>query len=356
MGVIEGPPRPYTNYLPDYIAKNVGKWHTHNILEPGIIEHVSKSGDKIYTIRIGSTTNSRYSTETIRKFSAIADKYSKGVLRFTNAFNIEFLTDNKENAYKIREEMSKIGFPTGGWGNRLWNVTSCAGYFHCALAATDAPSVAKSIADDIYKYFNQEELPAKLTIGSSGCPSSCGGSFLADISIIGIHTEIPIITEGVKACDLLGVTMICPVGAIALKTNPTGEKTIEIRESLCIGCGLCVGACGGIIFKTPERTDGHAIVVGGKSSSTNGGTNFGRIVVPYLPNEPPRYEMTVKIVRRIIDTWKNDAKKGERIITWVHRIGWDKFFEKTKIPYFEQSMEDLDLRALTTLRDGANRQ
>ncbi len=349
---MEGPPRPYTEYVPEYIKRNIGKWKKHRMIEPGIMEHESQTGEKIYTIRAASTSNCRYSTETVRKIADLIDKYSDGYMRYTGAYNMEFFAKNLDDAKKIKREIESLGFPVGGWDGHLWNITSCAGYFHCALAATDAPSIAKSIGDALSRYFHDEELPAKLTVGVSGCPSSCGGGFLADISVVGIHTEIPIVTENVKSCDLMGTAMTCPVGAIQLKP---AEKTIEIRENLCIGCGLCVGACSGIIFRTPEKTDGHAILVGGKASSIKPGTQLGRVVVPYLPNDPPRYELTIKTIVRIVETWMNDARKGERLIAWIERIGWEKFFKKTGLPFFAQSMDDLDLRAVTMLREGGGK-
>ncbi|MEM0141215.1 MAG: hypothetical protein QXN66_04165 [Thermoplasmatales archaeon] len=348
----EGPPRPYTNFIPTYLKDSIGKWKSHKIVEPGIVEHVDINGNKIYTVRAGSTPNGRYSTETMRKISALARKYSGGSMRFTGAINMEFITKDLKDAIALRTDLMALGFPVGGWDGHLWSLTSCAGYFHCALAATDAPSIVQNIANALGKYFNKEELPAKLTVAASGCPSSCGNSFLTDISISGIHTEIPIITPDVAKCDLQGTAYTCPVGAIQIKQLPDGSKTLEIRGNLCIGCGLCVGACAGIIFETPEKTDGHAIAIGGKAVPSRVGTTLSRIVIPYLPNEPPYYPKTVAAVVRIVDTWKKDARKGERIADWVDRIGWEKFFEKTGIPYFEQNMEYLDIRGIMTLRDG----
>ncbi|MCL5800509.1 MAG: sulfite reductase, dissimilatory-type beta subunit [Candidatus Thermoplasmatota archaeon] len=353
--MIEGPPRPYLNYIPEYLKESVGKWVTHKLEEPGLIEHVDSGGRKVYTVKAAATPNGRYSTDTMRKINDLARKYAGGSMRFTQALNMEFVVSDLAKARELKSELKKLGFPVGGWKEHLWSLTSCAGYFHCALAATDAPSVIQRLGNELSEYFDEKELPAKLTVAASGCPSSCGGSFLTDISINGIHTEIPVVTENVKNCDLQGTAFTCPVGAIQLKTLQNGEKTIEIRENLCIGCGLCVGACGGIIFKTPEKTDGHAISIGGKASASRYGTTLGRIVVPFLPNEPPHYEKTVKAVRTIVDTWIRDARKGERIADWVDRIGWEKFFEKTGLPFYPQSMDYLDIRAITTLRDGSGR-
>ena len=353
--MIEGPPRPYADFIPEFLKGTVGTWVSHRILEPGIIEHTSSTGKRVYSLRAAATPNARYSTDTIRKISQLARKYAGATMRFTQALNMEFITSELDQTEDLKKELELLGFPVGGWGNHLWSVTSCAGYFHCALSATDSPSVAQKLGNELVEYFNWQELPAKLTVSVSGCPSSCGGSFLADISVNGIHTEVPVVTPDVKKCDLQGTAFTCPVGAIQLKPTPEGERTLEIRQNLCIGCGLCVGACGGIIFESPEKTDGHSIAIGGRASASRYGTMLGRIVIPFLPNEPPHYEKTVGAVKRIVDTWKEDAKKGERIADWIDRIGWEKFFERTGFPFFEQSMEYLDVRGIATLRDGSGR-
>ena len=48
-----GPPR-YDKYFPPVIKENFGKWKYHEILEPGVLVHVSESGAEIYSVRIGS--------------------------------------------------------------------------------------------------------------------------------------------------------------------------------------------------------------------------------------------------------------------------------------------------------------
>ncbi len=352
--MVDGPPRPVANFLPPVIRENYGQWASHSLVAPGIMEHVSKTGKKVYTVRAADPPNGRYSTGTIRKISALARKYCGGYMRYTQAVNMEFFVDSPEKAQELKRELEALGFPVGGWGGHLWNLTSCAGFLHCALAATDAPSVAQALGNAMFKYYRDEELPAKLSMAVSGCPSSCGGSFLTDISISGIHTEIPIVLPSAKACDLQGTTQSCPVGAIQLETVD-GERHIAIRKKLCIGCGLCLAACSGIVFETPEKTDGHVIEIGGKASVSRTGTTMGRVVVPFLPNDAPHYPVTVKTVERIVDTWKKDAKKGERIADWIDRIGWEKFYRKTKLPFYEQSMETLDIRGIMTIKDSSGR-
>ena len=41
-----GPPK-YDKFLPPIIKENYGKWKYHEILEPGVLVHVSESGAKI---------------------------------------------------------------------------------------------------------------------------------------------------------------------------------------------------------------------------------------------------------------------------------------------------------------------
>ena len=44
-------PRHFWQYFPPVIQKNYGKWLYHDILEPGVLVHVSETGDKVFTVR-----------------------------------------------------------------------------------------------------------------------------------------------------------------------------------------------------------------------------------------------------------------------------------------------------------------
>ena len=58
--------RDYKEMLHPVMAENYGKWKYHEKLKPGVLVHVAESGDKIYTVRIGSPR--LLSTESIRYF------------------------------------------------------------------------------------------------------------------------------------------------------------------------------------------------------------------------------------------------------------------------------------------------
>jgi len=67
------------------------------------------------------------------------------------------------------------------------------------------------------------------------------------------------------------------------------------------------------------------------------------MVIPFLPNTPPRWPETVAAVKNIVDVYAKDAKKYERIGEWAERIGWEKFFEKCNIPFTDKSIDDYRL-------------
>jgi sulfite reductase beta subunit len=114
-------PRHFWQYFPPVIQNNYGKWKYHEILEPGILVHVSETGDEVYTIRVGGC---RFmSVEHVREMCEIADKFCDGYVRFTTRNNIEFMTDSKEKMQALKKDLNErkhvtgsYKFPIGGTG------------------------------------------------------------------------------------------------------------------------------------------------------------------------------------------------------------------------------------------------
>lgn len=96
--------------------------------------------------------------------------------------------------------------------------------------------------------------------------------------------------------------------------------------------------CEAILTGDP-KLDGYAISVGGKASNTGSGPDLGRIVIPYLPNNPPKWKEAVDAVVQIMNAWRKDAEPDERVKEWINRIGWDRFFRKAGI---KVSVKDVD--------------
>jgi sulfite reductase beta subunit len=320
---------PFEEVLPPIIMRNYGKWVGHEFVKAGVYKHVSKGGEECYTVRVGMPTNARVSTSTLYKICDLADEYSEGYFRVTTRNHVEFVGVEKEKISELITKLNELGLPVGGTGRRFHQTTCCTGWLHCQLAAADSPSIAKAISDALYGEFvaDDEVYPAKLKISVSGCINQCGEGSTSNIGVVGVYREPPVINEEkVKACERPTTIRVCPTAAI----RPKGKYSIEINPERCIYCAYCTMTCEALTMR-PE-TAGVAIVVGGKAGNTGAGPAWAKMVIPYIPNNPPQWPEVVTAVKNIIDTWVEDARRDERIGDWIARIGWEKFFEKTGLP------------------------
>ncbi len=334
-------PVPYTKYLPDFLARNVGHWADRKFHGAGIVEHISDTGDHVFTVKIGGPSNIRFSTETLRKFAKIADAFGSHALRFTRSGSIEIFTESLAAAQKVQREAEAMGFFVGGWGHTLWSIQSCTSYLTCTTAVVDAPSLVQVLYNHLAPYFTGKiPLPAKLRINVGGCPTSCGG-LVSDIVLTGHYGAAPDFDQDrVRMClpmraEVLGkvtpeVQMVCPVNAIKSFPKPDGSVGVEIIAKKCIGCGRCKDVCDHVVWD-PAKI-GVSVLIGGKSSNTGVGPTLARVLVPWIPAQAPDYRETVAVVRKIIDVWRADAESGERIADWVNRVGMKRVFEQLKVP------------------------
>jgi dissimilatory sulfite reductase (desulfoviridin) alpha/beta subunit len=102
-------PRKYDEFYPPVIAKNKGKWLYHEILQPGVLVHVAKSGDEVYTVRCGGAR--LMTTSMILEICEIADKHCGGFVRWTTRNNIEFMVDNKAKVKPLLDDLASRKFP-----------------------------------------------------------------------------------------------------------------------------------------------------------------------------------------------------------------------------------------------------
>ena len=86
--------------------------------------------------------------------------------------------------------------------------------------------------------------------------------------------------------------------------------------------------------------DGISIYVGGKVSNARGPARMSRLAIPFLPNNPPRWPEVVNAVKHLVEVYAKDAHKHERVGEWIERIGWERFFDLTGIPFTEQLIDD----------------
>ncbi|WP_027721273.1 dissimilatory-type sulfite reductase subunit beta [Maridesulfovibrio zosterae] len=352
-------PRDYNEFLPPVIKNNYGKWLYHEILEPGVLVHVAESGDEVYTVRCG--TARLMSISLIREMCDIADKHCEGYLRFTTRNNVEFMTDSKDKMVALKEDLmsrkfngGSYKFPVGGTGAGVSNIVHTQGWVHCHTPATDASGTVKVIMDDLFEEFTGHNMPAPVRIAVACCLNMCGACHCSDIAVVGIHRKPPIIDHEYldNLCEIPLAVSACPTGAVRpSKVEIDGKqfKTVAIKEERCMYCGNCYTMCPSLPLSDKEG-DGIALMVGGKVSNRISMPKFSKVVVAFIPNEPPRWPTLTKTIRTIVDVYKEDANKYERLGDWAERIGWERFFEKTGIEFTPHLIDDFRDPAYYTWR------
>lgn len=335
----------YKEMLHPVMLKNYGKWKYHEQVKTGVLVHVADSGDKIYTVRVGSPR--LLSTESIRYFLSLADKYCQGYIRWTTRNNVEFLTDKEENIEPLIKEVTDAGWPVGGTGKTASNVIHTQGWVHCHTAATDASGLVKSMMDELFEYFVEEKLPGKVKLAVACCLNMCGAVHCSDIAILGIHRRPPTINyeRFSQICELPTTIASCPTGAIR-QDIVDDKKVVKVIEDQCMYCGACYTACPNMPISDPLN-DGVSIWVGGKISNARSKPAFTKLAVAFLPNNPPRWPEAVGAVKKIVEVYRENAKLHERVGEMIERIGWPKFFKLTGFEFTKYHIDDYKLATKT---------
>ncbi|MDY6837338.1 MAG: dissimilatory-type sulfite reductase subunit beta [Thermodesulfobacteriota bacterium] len=356
-------PRYYEEFYPPIIKKNKGKWLYHEILEPGIVVHVAESGDELYTIRCGGCRLMTVSH--IREIMEIADKYCDGYVRWTTRNNVEFMVDSKDKAMALRDDVMArkqpggcYKFPVGGTGAGITNIVHTQGWIHCHTPATDASGTVKATMDEVFDDFTSMRLPAKLRISMACCLNMCGAVHCSDIAILGYHRKPPMIdVEYIdKMCEIPLAVAACPTAAIKpAKVEVDGKKlnSVKVNEERCMFCGNCYTMCPSMPLADTEG-DGIVLMAGGKISNRVDAPKFSKVVVAFIPNEPPRWPTMTKTIKKMVEVYSADANKYERFGQWAERIGWERFFEKTGLEFTHHLIDDFRDPAYYTWRQTTN--
>ena len=317
------------SYMHPVMRKNYGLWDWHERPQPGVLHHVAKHGDEIWTVRAG--TQRQMDTGTIRTLCQIADEHADGYVRFTIRSNIEFMLTDETRVAGLIDRLQQEGFPVGGTGNSVSMIAHTQGFLHCDIPGTDASGVAKSLMDALHEEFIHERMPNRVRLSTSCCQINCGGQ--ADISINIQHTKPPKIDHSLVSniCERPSVVARCPVAAIR-PALVDGRPSLEVDERKCICCGACYPPCPPMQINDPVHSK-LAIWVGGKNSNARSKPAMQKLVMAGLPNNPPRWPEATAAVKTILKYYKQDAHDWERLGEWVDRIGWSRFFEMTGFPF-----------------------
>ena len=342
-------PHKYSQYFPPVIAKNFGKWAYHEVLEPGVLLHVSESGDKVYTVRVGGSRT--MSITHIREICDIADKYCGGYVRWTTRNNIEFMVTDEATMKALRDDLNSrkfpggsYKFPVGGTGACVCNMIHTQGWVHCHTPATDASGPVKCVMDALFEDFRNMRMPAPVRVALACCINMCGAVHCSDIGVVGIHRKPPMIdNEWIdQLCEIPLAIAACPTSAIRpSKVEFEGKKvnSVAINADRCMYCGNCYTMCAALPI-ADGGSDGMAIMIGGKVSNRISWPKFSKVVVAYIKNEPPRWPTLIETLKHILKVYAENARKYERVGEWCERIGWEEFFKLTGLPFTEHLIDD----------------
>ena len=296
-------------FLHPLMRRNYGRWRWHDRPRPGVLHHVAEGGDEIWTVRAG--TQRQLDVHAIRTLCDIADAHGDGHLRFTIRSNVEIMVGDLRKVAPLVDALQDAGFPVGGTGNSVSSIAHTQGWLHCDIPGTDASGAAKAMMDVLYDEFVREQMPNRVRLSTSCCEINCGGQ--ADLAVIMQHTKPPKINHDLVAniCERPSVVARCPVAAIR-PALVNGKPSLEVDEKKCICCGACYPPCPPMQINDPEHSK-LAIWVGGKNANARGKPTFMKMVASGLPNNPPRWPEVSAVVKKILDTYKADARPWERM-------------------------------------------
>ncbi len=353
-------PRNYEEFYPPIVKANKGKWLYHEILEPGVLVHVAESGDECYTVRVGGAR--LMSVTHIREICEIADKHCGGYLRFTTRNNIEFMVDDKSKLEPLKKDLESrkfdggsFKFPVGGTGAGVTNIVHTQGWIHCHTPATDASGPVKATMDVLFDDFQNMRLPAQLRVSLACCLNMCGAVHCSDIAILGYHRKPPMLDHEYldKMCEIPLAVAACPTAAIRpTKVElPDGKKvnSVAVKNERCMFCGNCYTMCPAMPLADKEG-DGIVLMVGGKVSNRISPPKFSKVVVAFIPNEPPRWPKTTDTIKKIVEAYSKGANKYERVGDWAERISWERFFEVCDLEFTHHLIDDFRDPAYYTWR------
>ncbi len=353
-------PKKYDQFYPPVIAANKGKWLYHEYLKPGVLVHVSETGDKVFTVRCGGAR--LMSTSHIREICEIAEKHCDGYVRWTTRNNIEFMVDSQAKVDPLVKDLESrkfaggsFKFPVGGTGSGVSNIVHTQGWLHCHTPATDASGPVKATMDALFDDFKDHRMPAHVRVSLACCLNMCGAVHCSDIAILGYHRKPPMLDHEYldKMCEIPLAIAACPTAAVKpakIKLeNGTEVKSVAVNNERCMFCGNCYTMCPSMPLADKDG-DGIVLMVGGKVSNRISTPKFSKVVVAFIPNEAPRWPTTTATIKKIIETYSANANKYERVGDWAERIGWERFFDKCELEFTHHLIDDFRDPAYYTWR------
>ena len=314
---------------------------------------VFKDAAEFHTLRVMPPAGMHYTTDILRKFCDIWEKYGSGLIAFHGqSGDIMFQGCTTENVQKAFDEINALGFDLGGAGPAVRTSMSCVGHARCEQSCYDEAKAHRKIINAFLDDIHRPALPYKFKFKFSGCGNDCMNSIQrSDMAIIGTWRDNMQTDEALAkkwfARHGLGelvndVVNRCPTRAIQLKeikdlrqapqlssvaVNDT--QALEIDNKDCVRCMHCINVMTGAL--APGKDRGATILVGGKRTLKIGDL-MGTVVVPFMKLESDEdFDRLLDLAKRIVDFFAENALEHERCGEMIERIGLVNFLEGVEL-------------------------
>lgn len=241
---------------------------------------------------------------TADQLAAVADiarRYSGGEVHLTLRQGVEIAPVDADAAEDVCAELEAHGLSTSALGATVRGLVACPG-IACRNGIVDGQALARRI-DESFREFTG--LHAKFKIALAGCPNACSKPSENDLGIMGVaHVSVDADPcTGCGACEKR-----CKVAAIAV----ADDSIARLDTSRCIECGGCALVCPTGAAHIEET--GYRVLAGGKMGRF---PKLGDVIAPWLADE----EQVVGAVGKVLEWYRTEGKKGERIADTMARIG-----------------------------------
>jgi dissimilatory sulfite reductase (desulfoviridin) alpha/beta subunit len=259
-------------------------------------------------------------TEDLHNIGKIADKYGKGYIALTMRKGIEIPWIRTEELLNAKKELNNEGIVLAGCGPRMRSVFVCMGDV-CPYSSLDVYKLGMEFDKRYFSADNPDIFPHKFKVGITGCTIGCAKPQFNDVGVMGL-AKPGIDSEKCTKCGICAEICL-EYGSIDDESQAwiidksSNKEILRFRDELCIYCGDCIRICPASALYT-ERS-GMALFVGGKFGRH---PRLGTRIANFLTEDE-----VFDITEKIMDWYKKNGKRGERLGTAMDRVGLKRFKE-----------------------------
>ncbi len=287
---------------------------------------------EFHTLRIMPPAGNHYTTDVMRKFCDVWEKYGSGLIAFHGqSGDIMFQGCTTDNVQPAFDELNEMGFDLGGAGPAVRTGMSCVGAARCEQSCFDEQRTHRTLVNAFLDDMHRPALPYKMKFKVSGCANDCMNAIhRSDFAVIGTWRDEMIVDQDeVKAYVAAkgrksvvdNVITRCPTSALSLND----DDTLDVDNKACVRCMHCLNVMNKAL--SPGNDRGASILIGGKRTLKIGDL-MGTVIVPFMKLEDDDdFEAIEELAGEVIDFFAENALEHERTGEMIERIGLVNFLE-----------------------------